>query len=463
MATFGSGINAALGAINYSPYTQGALVGAQGIGQGIAALGQGVGEGIKQYQQNKLLAATQIGKFEALVQNDPSIIQKAPPEALKLIQKLQTSGSLGLKDAAQLGAYVDVYSQQETQRIAKQAAMLQNIYSQTGGQTPGMINLQNFDPRAVAQGRESYNRQENIIADTAQKRAAAQPTPAKGTVMTSQQFEALNASGKRVDGVPLPTGEILVTGIGASAPNDTAYEGTLADEIKAFQAEKGRPPTDTERAAIRREIDARKLPKVLTPDEELEKFELQNFVKRVDEFRNIRLPGAQATLDNIKQIRSLQDAGGEQGAGANLRLEIAKGINAIAGTTIIDTSKEEALKTTYADMALNAAQKMKGQGQITEKERLLLADSIAKFGDSPQAVEYILSFMEAVSARELALAEMDNMSVEGGAKYKDRRKAWDTYMSKNPLSFNNGMVTFGPGVTAPDAVLSQADAILGIR
>jgi hypothetical protein len=49
----GSQINPALGAINYTPYMQGAVAGAQSIGQGIANLGQSFATGIEKYYQKK--------------------------------------------------------------------------------------------------------------------------------------------------------------------------------------------------------------------------------------------------------------------------------------------------------------------------------------------------------------------------------------------------------------------------
>lgn len=53
MARFGTGINASLGAINYTPYMQGAMAGSQSIAQGIASLGQIAGGAIRDYKQKK--------------------------------------------------------------------------------------------------------------------------------------------------------------------------------------------------------------------------------------------------------------------------------------------------------------------------------------------------------------------------------------------------------------------------
>jgi hypothetical protein len=91
MATFGQGINAQLGAIDYSAYQRGAAQGAQSIGQGLANLGQEVGAGLKkrgEYKNNvtsakKLIAGlntlnipeevkTQMGVLGAQI-DDPNI------------------------------------------------------------------------------------------------------------------------------------------------------------------------------------------------------------------------------------------------------------------------------------------------------------------------------------------------------------------------------------------------------
>lgn len=53
MATFGQGINAQLGAIDYSAYQRGAAQGAQSIGQGLAGLGQGIGVVVKERKEYK--------------------------------------------------------------------------------------------------------------------------------------------------------------------------------------------------------------------------------------------------------------------------------------------------------------------------------------------------------------------------------------------------------------------------
>lgn len=53
MARIGTGIQAGLGAIDYTPYLRGSVAGSEALGRGIAALGAGVGRGIERYQKTK--------------------------------------------------------------------------------------------------------------------------------------------------------------------------------------------------------------------------------------------------------------------------------------------------------------------------------------------------------------------------------------------------------------------------
>ncbi len=53
MARFGTGINAQLGAIDYTPFLRGSVAGSEAMGRGIAALGSGIAEGIEGYKKRK--------------------------------------------------------------------------------------------------------------------------------------------------------------------------------------------------------------------------------------------------------------------------------------------------------------------------------------------------------------------------------------------------------------------------
>lgn len=53
MARIGTGINASLGAIDYTPFLKGSVAGSEALGRGIAALGAGAGKAVERYQKTK--------------------------------------------------------------------------------------------------------------------------------------------------------------------------------------------------------------------------------------------------------------------------------------------------------------------------------------------------------------------------------------------------------------------------
>ena len=90
MATFGQGINAQFGAIDYSPIQRGSAVGAQlaaqggqMIGQGLANLGQEVGKGVETYFKKQDMMKAQLGEIRAFAESDPAYLATLPPKFLE--------------------------------------------------------------------------------------------------------------------------------------------------------------------------------------------------------------------------------------------------------------------------------------------------------------------------------------------------------------------------------------------
>lgn len=81
MARFGTGIQAGLGRIDYTPFLKGSVAGSEALGRGIAALGAGAGSAIDRYQKNKQQEELekQTNKVE-LASLDNNIKQATNPE-----------------------------------------------------------------------------------------------------------------------------------------------------------------------------------------------------------------------------------------------------------------------------------------------------------------------------------------------------------------------------------------------
>ena len=102
MATFGQGINAQLGAIDYSAYQRGAAQGAQNIGQGLANLGQELGAGLKKRGEYKaeVTAALKTADLINTTADLPDGVKKLAASA-----KLQLNDpNISLREQAAIGS-----------------------------------------------------------------------------------------------------------------------------------------------------------------------------------------------------------------------------------------------------------------------------------------------------------------------------------------------------------------------
>jgi len=325
----------------------------------------------------------------------------------KLIKKLENNGNLGVNDAARLGSYVDVYSQQQTERIAKQAAELQGYMGQGGGSVPSMINMQSYDPRARSMAEENFLRNDVLRAQASNYREQALARTIQGTTMSIDQINVLKGQGFDVKAVPLPSG------------------GFRVESISPFA-----PPAQTN-------INSAK-----TPEAEFYSGLNEGLAKEINDFQSKVIPSAQGSIDNINRARAAFTEGAKAGPGQNLKLAAASALNAIF-PDLIDTSKQERLSMSLADMSLEAAQKIAGQGQVTDTERKRIDKTIPTLGNTENAVMYALSYVEAVNKRNLAKNALVNELIGKKATPGEVRAAWNSFNEKNPLVFSSGSVSFG--------------------
>jgi len=180
--------------------------------------------------------------------------------------------------------------------------------------------------------------------------------------------------------------------------------------------------------------------------------------KLVDDVQS-RVPQHYATLDQTSRARALIDQDAEQGRGVATVLGVQQAINSFLPGTF-DTAKQETLKQSYAEMALSAAAKMKGQGSITEAERALLSESTAKFGNSPEAAKYIMDFMDAVAKREIKRADYYSELEDDGQMVTSKRTT--DFYRQNPITkFINSPISQNSG--QPSATPQQPVVIKSIR
>lgn len=143
------------------------------------------------------------------------------------------------------------------------------------------------------------------------------------------------------------------------------------------------------------------------------------------------------TLDTIKSARSELAKGIKQGIGEELKMDAAQVLNSVTRVAglpdLFDTSDKEVLRRNYSDMAVAAAARLKGQGQVTEAERKLLTNTVVSFKNSAKAAEYIMDYMEAVAQREIEKGRFLKQKV-AEAGFVDQSAEAEFY-DANPLSF----------------------------
>lgn len=162
MAIIGQGVQAGLGRVDYTPYLQGAMAGAQGIAQGIAGLGKSTADAIQEYQKNK--AANEILEAEntrylAYMEKNPEMKGYAPdPSVIDKFRDKMLKGGLTLTDNRKLNAELNVaikLSDRDREQKRQQAYMDQVVQS---------TNKMKFDLEQAQRERSALDQFNNTLA-----------------------------------------------------------------------------------------------------------------------------------------------------------------------------------------------------------------------------------------------------------------------------------------------------------
>lgn len=236
----GSQINPALARIDYTPYMQGAVAGAQSIGQGIASLGQSIGSGMEAYakrkKENKMMEASlkaNINSLEGLSKIASSLSPQAQEQFNSTMQQLNDPSiplteKVALSEAAQktVGELIN-FGMQEKQK-QEQATIQQLGYeSAISGQPIPLIYPQSVRAPAAIQSLAIQGQLANI-AETKAK------TDAAGVV---------------------------------KQPDLSFQEQQLQEQIAAFVQQTGKQPTSAEKAQIMTNIARGAVPQPANPYE----------------------------------------------------------------------------------------------------------------------------------------------------------------------------------------------------
>jgi len=106
MPAFGTGVDASLGRIDYTPYLQGSMQGSSALGKGIASLGEAASDAIKKYSENKEMRglleqnnesqAQKAMSINEAFQKNPEIFGGVAPFSDKQLKDMSSSPSMSL-------------------------------------------------------------------------------------------------------------------------------------------------------------------------------------------------------------------------------------------------------------------------------------------------------------------------------------------------------------------------------
>lgn len=162
MAIIGQGVQAGLGRVDYTPYLQGAMAGAQGIAQGIAGIGRSAADAIQQYQKNK--AANEVleaenTKYLAYMESNPQMKAYAPdPKIIDKYRDKMLKGGLTLTDNRKLNAELNTaikLSDRDREQERQKAYMDQVVQS---------TNKMKFDLEQAQRERSALDQFNNTLA-----------------------------------------------------------------------------------------------------------------------------------------------------------------------------------------------------------------------------------------------------------------------------------------------------------
>lgn len=374
----------------YAPGTQN--ISGQLLAQGIRDAGQNIGDGIRQYQQNKVMAGQAIGKFEGAARANPEILQflqdpASPPDVSKAYKKLQKEGSVGVRDAAILAQFADTYNQEKNQ----QAAM-------------------------IARAKQA----EAQFLRAQQAAASAAPTMALDALQKQFPHDKYDANMVPVAGQP---GMVQVKSVNPRSPvsdkpqmvptpdgvNVYGPKGDLirTDKVGMSPADVERIKLDTERVALAKKDSDRQGEKVTKEDEAKKKASearLRNETERLATIRdtlkdaismtgptttgiigsvNRRIPGSKGTdlekkLDTIKanigfkELRQMREESPTGGALGQIAVKELDYLQSVEGS--LDQVQSEAqLRATLqtVDASLARLQQALGSGATSQADSIL--------------------------------------------------------------------------------------------
>lgn len=371
----GSQINPSLGAINYTPYMQGAVAGAQSIGQGIANLGQGIASGIEGYYKKKeekaqLDQAT--GVVSNLIKTDSRLagyLGLTPNESGEYDQKAIAAGvkAVGAGPIIQLAQNLQAQSaaQQSENRIASAALALsgEGMGPVPVGNRAAMLLQQGYTPSQVIAAQNIYGKME-------EQRAGIGKTIAETEAAKTPKLANLSLS-----------------------------DQALAAERTAREQKLGRPLNVEENAQLFADIQGRSQPKVLSPGEQANVELMKQRTARMLEAFDLQINSAISLEPAANQIIKALDSGKvDTGVFANAISYVKRAGEAVGLSDLGATETELAQKGLAALNAASLSGLARGLGSMSNSDREFFISGMPTFTSRDQTIRFYAEMAKANAA-----------------------------------------------------------------
>ena len=399
------------------------------MAQGIQGFGQQLAQGLQDYQKHKVHNQALQGENEGIINaltTNPDLAKYLPQDSQKLLEKKMKAGGLSLADSAKLNGYLTagVKTYQMDTQMKLQQAQMQEMQAQAaqrmaqaqqmasapgelqaalGGGMGGMPAPQQGQPMpAPVQG--------NSVAPAPEGTFRYAPAP-QGPQMPSggalQAMQRYMAGGGRnpqvIEQLNRLTTQEREAQAQAAKLSEVRYEKRRdGDQEVTIDARTGK---EVSRGKVNSPVN--------TPEEairiatETNRINVTNAaaVKRLDALSD-DAEKAQSKLGAIERIDALYAKGAESGFAQKSLTEISSALARATGKKDLKLENQQQINAELAKFAVDAADSIKGQGSITENERLMVKDTAASTENTPEANRALLAVINKMSKRTIALQKL---------------------------------------------------------
>jgi hypothetical protein len=395
------------------------------MAQGIQGFGQQLAQSFGDYQKHKVHNQALQGENEGIINaltTNPDLAKYLPQDSQKLLEKKMKAGGLSLADSAKLNGYLTagVKTYQMDTQMKLQQAQMQEMQAQAAqrmaqaqqmASAPGELQAALGGAPAPQQGQPMPAPvQGNTVAPAPEgtfryaPQQQAPQMPSGGALQAMQRY--MSGGGRNpqvIEQLNRLTTQEREAQAQAAKLSEVRYEKRRdGDQEVTIDARTGK---EVSRGKVNSPVN--------TPEEairiatETNRINVTNAaaIKRLDALSD-DAEKAQSKLGAIDRIDALYAKGAESKFAQKSLTDLAAAIGTATGRKDLKLANQQQLNAELAKFAVDAADSIKGQGSITENERLMVKDTAASTENTPEANRALLAVIKKMSTRTIALQKL---------------------------------------------------------